>query len=141
MLHVSKVTIEQKGLADTIRNSPSRLRIPIGIAASALIGYYLPLLLITLTGTWRYMLLDFFNFIVCYTVLIVQNVVALKTNKILFTGSVFAAISFLLEVLSNMISNPHAPISAYWSDLVFPVAACLLNALCLVKYEKSFRAI
>ena len=136
MNQIRKQNIEQSSLSAFLSGLNPKISFLIGIFGSAFIGYYVPLFLITLTGVWRFMLLDLFNFLVCYTVLLLQNLIGNKIGKIIATGASAAAIFLIVEIINNLISNPHAPLSAYWSDLVFPVAACLLNAVCLFKFKK-----
>jgi len=133
----SSIQDNRGAMSEALRSLDPRICLAIGLVFSAVIGYYVPAILIALTGVWVNDLTMVIPLLLSVTVLIVQNLIGNHFNKILLTGIVLgvALDGYYLDFMLRTAVNPTW--HDWWMVYFAPPASCILNAWLFLKFKKT----
>ena len=130
------IFLHQMSVAIWLRSMSPRSRFIIGIFAAAILGYYVPSLLIAMTGRWVNALTDLFVLGAATIFLVLQNMIGNRLKRIMLVGFFFALLLDGLTVFATLMSGRQWTFKDHWTDEFLPTVACLLNAWLLIKYKR-----
>ncbi len=113
------------------------LRFVAGLIFCAVVAYYIPLVLIALTGIWVNNLTMMVQLAVCTAFLIVLNLVGNRLNRVFLTNLVFVMIIDCYEVYDLARTSDWSAWHNWWMLFFFPTAACLLNAWLFLRFKAA----
>lgn len=129
---------ERDGVFEKLRGLDPQLCFVIGLISSAVIGYYIPTIVIALTGVWvnsLYMLGPLLSF---SAVLVVQNLIGNRLNRLLLVSLIFLAMFYCLGTYFIVSGNLGlAGWRHWWMALFQPTVACPLSAWLLLKFKEQ----
>jgi hypothetical protein len=129
------VLLDQQSAAIWLRKMSPRSRFTIGLLTSAILGYYVPILLIAMTGRWVNALTDLVGLGVAATILILQNLIGNRLKRIMSVGVSFAFFLSGLMFFLTLLSGRRWVFKDHWPDEFLPIVACLINAWLLARYK------
>ncbi len=133
----SSLQDNRSDLFESLRELDPSLRYAIGLVCCAVVAYYIPSIIIALTGLWVNNLTMLLPLLISATVLVVQNLIGNRLNKILICGLIFAG----TIDCGQAYSVAHYPHSFAWHVYLmlffFPTAACILNAWLFLRFKTA----
>jgi|GEM_PF-4989490 len=124
---------EEIGWEVELKNSPLWIRIFIALLTSSVLAYYLPMIIVSLTGHWANNLTDPRLLLVSIGIYIFQNSVGILFRRITLVGIAFAVAWFLFFLVTIVLTRRIEGWKEWWPVLFAPELASLINAFCLAK--------
>ena len=129
---------DRDGVFEGLRELDPRLCFAIGLVSSAVIGYYIPTIVIALTGIWVNSLFMLSHILPFSIVLVVQNLIGNKLNKLLLISIIFVVLFDSLGTYFIVIGNSGLAGWRHWWMVPFqPTVACPLSAWLLLKFKQQ----
>jgi len=132
----SSIRDDRGGISEAVRSLDPRLSLTIGLVYSAVVAYYVPSVIIALTGIWVNNLTMLVPFLMTATILIVQNLIGNRLNKVFLLGIVFAAILDCCQITVMFHTTDHPTWHNYWMTYFLLTTASLLNAGLFLQFKK-----
>ena len=122
---------------EKLRELDPRLRFVAGLIFCAVVAYYIPLVLIALTGIWVNNLTMMMQLVICTALLIVLNLVGNRLDKVFLTNIVLAVIVDCYEAFDLTRTSNWSAWHNCWMLFFFPTIACLLNAWLFLRFKAA----
>ncbi len=124
-------------MLEVLRELDPRLSFGIGLLFCAIIAYYVPLVLIALTGVWVNNLTMLLPLLIAVTVLVVQNLIGNKLSKLMPVAIAFAVVIDCAEAYLIARTSHSFDWRVCWMLFFLPTAACILNAWLLLRFKAA----
>ena len=131
----SSIQDDRTGIAEVLQSLDPRLSFAIGLLGCALVAYYIPSILIALTGVWVNNLTMMDALLISMVVLIVQNLIGNRIKKILLVGIVFAVLFNLYAVVVMVHKTANPTFHDWWMMFFYPTVTYPLNAWLLLRFK------
>jgi len=131
------VQAESDDLSAILRQLPRPVRLSLGIAGSAFLAFYVPLVAVTATGIWANRIMMWEDVFIETGILMVVSVLGLVLKR-LWAVAIFASITFLIYITQHFLRSPQIfDLGTRWADFFHPVAGFLLNAWLVQRYIRA----
>ena len=127
----------RRGVLEVLRSFAPLPRFVVGLIACAIAAYYVPLILIALTGVWVNSLADAMQLLIVVMVLVIQNLIGNKLNQMLIVSAVFAVLVDGLELYILIRTSSSLVFHRDWMLFFLPTTAFFLNAWLLGQYKRA----
>lgn len=127
----------RSGMFEALRELDPTFRYAIGLISCAVAAYYIPSIIIALTGVWVNNLTVLNLLLISVAILIVQNLIGNYFKKILLVGIVFAVLSNIYAVVSMLRIAAHPTVHDWWMMFFFATTSYPLNAWLLLKFKAA----
>ncbi len=133
----SSIQDDRTGIAEALRSLDPRLRFAIGLLSCAVVAYYIPSIIIALTGVWVNNLTMINLLLISVAVLVLQNLVGNKVKRIFLVAVIFMIVfnAYATVLMLHMAANP--TFHDWWMMFFFPTATCLLNAGMFLRFKAA----
>jgi len=133
----SSIQDDRTGIAEVLQKLDPRLGFAIGLLSCAVVAYYIPLIIVALTGTWVNNLTMMDQLAVGVVILAGSNLIGNRVKRILLVGIVFAVLFNIYTVVLMLHMAAHPTVHDWWMAFFFPTAACLLNAWFFLRFKAA----
>ena len=128
---------DRGNLSEALRSINPSLCYVIGLIVCATIAYYLPLILIALTGVWVNNLTMMLQFVVFAAVLTITNLIGNRLSRIFLANAVMVGLAISYESWYFAHGFNWSELSHNWMAFFLPVAAFLLNAWLFLQFKAA----
>lgn len=130
------ISERQRSMAESLRRLNPLSRFSLGLIICAILAYYIPMVLVALTGAWVNNLLMWNELAVGVAMLLAQNLIGNKVGRPMLVAIIFAVLidCYYVQFFAR-ISMPAAWKGA-WKLFFVPTVGFPLNAYLLIRYKQ-----